>query len=371
VPVPEAVLKALAEPIIHHRTPEFEAILARVLKRLPHVFETREPAFLQASTGSGGMESALVNTLSPGDAVLAICAGKFGERWADIAEIYGMHVTRVEVAWGANLDLQVVRALLEQNPHIKAVLCQACETSTGAWLPVRELAALVAQSQALMMIDAITALGAVPMPMDEWNLDVVVGGSQKALMLPTGLSFLALSAKAWKMAEVARSPRFYWDLRTERQCNQKNQTYFSSPVSLICALDVVLEEMTETKGLRWFHRRTEQLAHATRAGAQILGLSLFPQTASPSLSCLRVPANIDSQKLRSYLEKNHRITIMGGQDDLTGKVIRIGHMGAIRDDDVLATIEALGQSLAHFAPGSIRPEQIQQAQQATRQALHA
>jgi aspartate aminotransferase-like enzyme len=196
--------------------------------------------------------------------------------------------------------------------------------------------------------------------MDSWFLDVVVGGSQKAFMLPTGLSFISFSAKAWHLVETARLPRYYWDIRPERIANEKNQTYFSSAVSLICALDVVLNEFSE-KGLASFHQRSQKLAIATRRGAHELGLHVFPRTPSSSLSCITVPHGIDSQKLRAYMEKTHGITIMGGQDQLSGKVIRIGHMGAIGDDDLIATIEALGLSLSHFAPSLIETKALQHA----------
>ena len=341
VPAPPEVLSILAQPMEHHRTPAFVECLARSLAGLKRVFKTERPAFIHASTGSGGMEAAIVNVLSPGDECIAVVSGKFGERWADMAAAYGARVSRIDVEWGKSVEPAQVREALRRTPNAHAVLCQACETSTGALHPVRAIAREVAATDALFLVDGITAVGAIEMPMDEWQLDVVVAGSQKAFMLPTGCAFTSFSEKAWRRVETARSPRFYFDVRKELAANRAGETYFSSPVSLIRALDWILANPMGDGGAR-VRARIENLARATRAGARELGLAQFPEHPSPSLTALRLPAGMDGQKLRADMEREHGVVAMGGQDALKGKIVRIGHMGAISDDDVESSLRALG-----------------------------
>lgn len=348
VPVPPSVLQALSMSIEHHRTPRFQECLERVLTKLPHVFATRERAFMHVSTGTGGMESLLVNVLSPGETVASVVSGKFGERWADMAEAYGAKVERFQLEWGASVQIPAFEAWLKTvRPHI--VLSQACETSTGALHPIREMAQAIRRvhPEALFLVDAITALGALPLPMDEWGLDGVVGGSQKAFMIPTGLSFLALSERAWKRAETARSPRFYFDLREERAANLRGETNFSSAVPLVKALDVVLTEIFSF-GLPKLYKRIAGLAQATREACTIMGLETLTSraggTPSPTLTAILAPSGVDGQKWRSTLESKHRVVLMGGQDSLKGKIIRIGHMGYILNSDQLIALKAIGES---------------------------
>ncbi len=349
VPVPPDVLNTLAEPMEHHRTPEFRAVFQRVMARLKDVFATGQNVFMHTSTGSGGMESALVNVLSPGDEVLAVVSGKFGERWAEMAEAYGARVHRLEIEWGHSVRPEQIERGLRERPGTRIVLTQACETSTGALHPIREIAAVTRSSEALLLVDGITALGAMPLPMDEWGVDALVGGSQKAFMLPTGLAFVAFSARAWERVERARCPRFYFDIRAERDANSNGETLFSSNVPLIKALDVVLERFAR-QGMDAVHARIARLALATRAAARELGLRGFAPQPSPSLSALALPSSVDGQALRSEMEKTYRVTVMGGQDRLKGKIVRIGHMGDIRDEDELTMIDALGRALMACGP---------------------
>lgn len=360
VPIPPEVLNVLAQPMEHHRTPEFIALFRRVLGSLKDVFLTNQPVFIQTSTGSGAMEAALVNCLSPGDQVLAVVSGKFGERWADMAETYGARVMRLEVPWGQSVRSPDVARVLEENPGIVAVLCQACETSTGALHPIQELARLTSGHQAILMVDAITALGALPIPMDEWGVDVLLGGSQKAFMLPTGLAFLSFSKKAWRKVETARCPRFYFDVRKEKTANEHGESAFSSAVTHIRALDLVLKIFLE-RGLEHVHGRIQALSRATLAAIDIMGLKCFPEHPSPSLTAVRMPGKIDGQKVRSAMETSHRVVVMGGQDQLKGQIIRIGHMGAIRDQDLLQTLNALALCLNDAQPGLVADDKIQKA----------
>ncbi|MGE3387205.1 MAG: alanine--glyoxylate aminotransferase family protein [Bdellovibrionales bacterium] len=345
VPLAPEVLRALSEPVRHHRTPEFEAVLQRVWFGLKWIFQTQQDVMTLTCTGSGAMEAALVNTLSPGDEIICTVIGKFGERWADMGERFGLKVHRLSVPWGRAVDLAELEQELKKYPAIKAVLLQAVETSTATMNPVREIAALVKQkSQALVMVDAITGLGAMDLAMDDWGLDVVVAGSQKAFMLPTGLAFIALSEKAWNANKTAKLPRYYFDLAAEKKANQKGQTYFSSANSHLVALDVVFERF-QKMGQRLLRKRCELLAEATRAGGEALGLSVYSRSPAPSVTALIVPDKVDGVKLRDHLEKQYNVTVMGGQDQLLGKILRIGHLGYITDEDLIQGMDLLAQSL--------------------------
>lgn len=360
VPLPQEVLETLSRPMEHHRTPDFIATFNRVLVNLRQVYQTAEPVYIHTSTGSGGLESSLVNCLSPGDEVLAIVSGKFGERWADMAEAFGVNVKRLPVAWGKVVDITLVEDHLRANPKTVAVLTQACETSTGVFHPIRELAQLTQNHRAILIVDAITALGAVPMPMDEWGIDVMVGGSQKAFMLPTGLAFIAFSKKAWALTETAKCHKFYFDIRRESAANLAGESLFSSSVTLVRALDLVLEIFLR-RGMHQIYQRIQALSAATIAAAKIFNLEIFAEFPSPSVTAIRLPANLDGQKIRAELEKLERVVVMGGQDQLKGKIIRIGHMGAISDEDLQLTMRSLAKSLNRASAEVISAEQMDRA----------
>lgn len=342
--VPQSIMEAVALPIIHHRTEAFEKDLAWVLNNLPKIFNTKERAYIHTSTGSGAMESAIVNTLSPNEKVLCIVGGKFGERFGEIAKSYGMNPIIHEVKWGKSFNPSEIEKILSNDPDIKAVTCQACETSTGALNPLRELGKIVHKTNAILIVDAITALGATNLDMDDWNLDVVIGGSQKAFMLPTGLSFIAFSKKAWARVETSKSPRYYWDIRKEFKANEKNQTFFSSPVTHIRALKTALEIIFKV-GPNEFIERHLMIAAALRESGKALGLECFAENPSSTVTAFTLPENINGEKVQKIMEDKHRITIAGGQDHLKGKIIRIGHMGAIEKSHILITIEKLALTL--------------------------
>lgn len=354
----------LSLPMIHHRTPEFDAILARVLEGLKKVFGTRERVFMHTSTGSGGMESLLVNTLSPGDRVLAIVSGKFGERWAQMAATFGAKVDTLDVPWGTAVDPSKVEAYLKKNPDTRLVLTQACETSTAVFHPIQALGKIVAGCpETLLMVDGITAVGAMALPMDEWQIDGLVAGSQKAFMLPTGLAFVSLSKKAWAFAEKATTPRFYFDLRKERKANEAGETLFSSVVPVIRALDWVLQDL-EKQGLASLYERIQRRALMTREFASKAGLGLYSKAPSPSLTALLVPDGLDGQKARLLLEQKHNLTVMGGQDQAKGKILRVGHMGHIGDDEMLRLFEALGNVFADLGAADWNAERAAQLRDA-------
>lgn len=325
-----AVRTLLAEPMIHHRTPAFDQIFSQVKQQLKSVFQTQNEVFILSSTGSGGMECALLNCLSPGDTVLALVSGKFGERWADMAEVFGAKVIRYDIPWGESADLDKVKHYFSQHPEIKILLTQACETSTAVFHPLKEIGILCKNHNCLFLVDGITAVGACDLAMDRDHIDALVAGSQKAFMLPTGLSFLSFSDKAWKKIKGnSTQPRYYFDILREKKANDKGETFFSSSVSLIKALRWVLTDI-ENKSFEKHLKIIASRAQATRDFYQQMGLKLFSNAPSTSLTAILTPDGVDSQSIRAQLESEFQITIMGGQDQLKGKILRIGHMGYIQ-----------------------------------------
>lgn len=364
VPVPPEVLTALSQPIEHHRTLGFQKCLERVLSKLPPLFGTEQRAFMHVSTGSGGMESLLVNVLNPRDTVACVVSGKFGERWADMAEAYGANVERFEVPWGSAVDVVKFEKWLDvlaKKPEI--VMSQACETSTAVLHPVQAMAKIIRAKapNALFLIDAITALGALPIEMDKWGIDGVVGGSQKAFMIPTGLSFVAWSERAWQKIPIAKSPRFYFDIRDELEANKRGETNFSSAVPLVRALDTVLSQIEEFGGFGELFRRIDALASATRLATEEMGFKLLAEKPSPTLTAIEAPDGIDGAKWRSLLESKFGLILMGGQDSLKGKIIRVGHMGYISDADLVRAVRAIADSANELKPGFVKIEVTEKA----------
>lgn len=341
------VQKILSLPMIHHRTPEFDSILKTVLSDLKTLFVTKENVFILSSTGSGGMEALLINVIRPKAKVLAIISGKFGERWAEMAQTFGAEVHKLEVPWGSAVNVEDVEKFLKENPDTEVVMSQACETSTATVHPIKEIAAVVAKTKAVFLVDAITALGAMPLPMDEWQIDGLVAGSQKAIMLPTGLSFISFSQKAWAKIKDNPTPRYYFDVRKEQAANDKGETFFSSNVALIRALDFVLKDIKAT-GLEGLFKTIQRRAFYTRTMANVLGLEVYSKNPSDSVTALSLPPGFDGAKFREHLEKSYNVTVMGGQDQLKGKIIRLGHMGYITDTDLHQTTERLAAGLNDF-----------------------
>ncbi len=341
------VQKILSLPMIHHRTPEFDTILKSVLTNLKFLFQTKNSVFMHSCTGSGGMESLLINVLSPNDKVLAIVSGKFGERWADMAEAFGAHVHRLNVEWGHDVHPNDVADFLTKNPDTDIVMTQACETSTATAHNISELGKIISQTQALFLVDGITALGAYPLPMDDYFIDGLVAGSQKAVMLPTGMSFVSFSEKAWQKIPNARCPKFYFDIQKENAANKKGETLFSSNVPLIRALDFILSRIKEL-GLEKHYAQLRRRADYSRAMAAELKLTLFSKSPSDSVTAMNLPAHIDGVKLREHLEKKYLLTLMGGQDQLKGQILRMGHMGYITDTDMHETTLRIAQGLIDF-----------------------
>ena len=349
-PVPPEALLAMAMPIIHHRAPDFLPVLESAKKGLQWLYQTKNDVLILCSTGTGGMDGSVTNFLSPGDDVLVVNGGKFGERWTKICQAYGMKVEELIVEWGHAVKADLVEAALKKNPKIKAVFIQANETSTGVYHDIKTVAGVVKKTDALFVVDAISALVAHDIRTDEWGIDVMIGGSQKGVMLPPGLAFVSVSDKAWKMADAAKTPKFYFNFKKERENLAKNQTNFTSAVTLIIGLNSCIK-MLQDEGLEKIFARHDRLARATRAGAAALGLKLFPkESPSNALTAIEAPAGVDGQAIYKDLRVKYGITGAGGQDKLKGKIFRIAHLGYADTFDVItaiAGIEMVLKGLGH------------------------
>ena len=349
-PVPPEALLAMAMPIIHHRAPDFIPVLESAKKGLQWLYQTKNDVLILCSTGTGGMVGSVNNFLNPGDDVLVVNGGKFGERWTKICQAYGMKVEEIAVEWGYAVKPEKVEAALRKNPKIKAVFIQANETSTGVYHDIKAVAAVIKKTDALFVVDAISALVAHDIRTDEWGLDVVIGGSQKGLMLPPGLAFVSVSDKAWKMADAAKTPKFYFNFKKERENLAKNQTTWTSAVSLIIGLNESIK-MLQAEGLERVLSRHDRLARATRAAAAAIGLTLFPkESPSNALTAIEAPAGVDGQAIYKDLRVKYGITGAGGQDKLKGKIFRIAHLGYADTFDVItavAGIEMVLKGLGH------------------------
>lgn len=350
-PVPPEVLLAMAKPVIHHRAPEFAQLFGEVREDLKWLFQTANDVLMLASSGTGGMEGAVANFLSPGDKALVINGGKFGERWGKICKTFGVQVAEIKVEWGRAVEPRAVADALKKDPSIKGVYVQASETSTGVAHDVRAIADVVRNyDETILVVDAITALGVFDIKTDAWGLDVVVTGSQKALMLPPGLAFVSVSEKAWRLADKAKNGAFYFDFKKERASQTKNQTAYTPAVSMILGLQEVLR-IFKADGLDAVFGRQTQLAHAMREGAKAAGLSLLAKDSpSDALTAIVAPEGVDGQAIYKNLRVQYGITAAGGQDHLKGKIFRVSHMGYMDRFDVimaLAAIEMVLKGLGH------------------------
>lgn len=360
-PVPEAALLAMAKHPMGHRSKEFDAIFAECTENLKWLHQTKSDVLSLTVSGTGAMEAGIINFLSAGDRVLVGTNGKFGERWAEVAEAYGLNVEIVKAEWGQALDPENFREKLEADTEkqIKAVIITHSETSTGVLNDLETINRHVkAHGEALIMVDAVTSLGAANVPMDAWGIDVIASGSQKAYMIPPGLGFVAVGPKAWEAYKTAKLPRYYLDLGKYRKDAAKNTTPFTPPVNMFFALQVTLQ-MMKAEGLENVFARHKRLMTTTRAAVQALGLPLFAADgcASPAITSVMPPAEVDAQKIRTLMRKRFDIALADGQDHLKGKIFRIGHLGFVCDRDILAAISALEVVLREmgyegFTPGA-------------------
>jgi aspartate aminotransferase-like enzyme len=353
-PVPESVLAAAAEPIIHHRTPEFSKIFMDTTEMLKMVFGTKEDVFILTSSGTGAMEAAVVNTLSPGDKVLTINAGKFGERWGNICKAYGIAYKEIIVEWGKDYAKEQLDAELKANPGIKAVFCQLSETSTGAIFDIKGFGEVVSKSEAILVVDGISGTGATPCPMDEWNVDIMVSGCQKSFMIPPGLAYIAFGPKAWKLVETAKCPKFYFDAKKAKKNLLDKTTPWTPAISLVIqqkkALDIIA-----AMGLEKLFAHHRILGEATRAGIKALGLELLSQRPGNILTAVKTPAGMEGGKIVKTMQNKYMAYIAGAQDPMKGKFFRIAHLGYMGGFDIITALTALEMTLADlgyaFEPG--------------------
>jgi len=341
-PCPSEVLQAMTKQMINHRGPEFEQILNGVTTKLKQLFQTKGDVFLLTASGTGGLEAAIVNTLSPGDKVLSVAIGVFGERFASIAEQFGAEVTPLRFEWGKAADVDAIRRALQAEPKIKAVLVTHNETSTGVTNDLASINSVVKEFDKLLLVDAVSSLGSIELPVDDWHCDVTVTCSQKGWMVPPGLAMVSVSQEAWQAHSTARMPRFYWDFTKAKNYLERGQTPWTPVLSIVFALAVSLEMMLR-EGLPNIIARHARVGKAARDGIKSLGLSLFADEshASNTVTAIAASDGLDINKMRKILREEHKVILAGGQQRLGGKIFRIGHLGWVTEDDIKAVISAL------------------------------
>jgi aspartate aminotransferase-like enzyme len=344
-PVPESVLAAAAEPIIHHRTPEFSRIFMETTEGIKSVFGTKEEVFILTSSGTGGMEAAIVNTLSPGDKVIAINGGKFGGRWGSLCQAYGVNCREIVLEWGQDFTKDDLQAAIKADAGVKAVFATLSETSTGALFDVQGFADVVSKTDAILVVDGISGVGATACPMDKWKIDVLVSGSQKSFMIPPGLAYIAFSPKAWKRVETSRLPKFYFDAIRAKKSLEKQTTPWTPAISLIIqqkkSLDIIKE-----MGLEKLYAHHRILGESTRAGIGALDLEIMAQRPGNILTAVKTPPGLDGVKLVKVMQDKYRVYIAGAQDPNKGKFFRIAHLGYKGGFDVITALSALELALA-------------------------
>ena len=347
IPVPDEILEAMAEPMINHRGPEFKELLYRVTDGLKQVFETENEVWMLTASGTGAMEAAIVNTLSPGDKVICATAGSFGDRFGEIAAIFGAEVVTLEFPWGTAIAPDDLRRSLRENDDAKAVLVTHNETSTGVTMDLEAVAAVVkGELDKLLLVDGISSVCSLPLRTDAWGCDVVTTASQKGWMLPPGLAFMSFSDQAWEAHAHATMPRFYFDLSAYRRYYEIGQPPYTPGLSAIFALDVALERIL-AEGMGSVFERHRDLGRMTREGVKKLGLELFPdeEVASDTVTAVSVPDGVDAAGLLTSMRTEHGVVLAGGQESLSGKIFRIGHMGRCSAEDIQGVLDALEEVL--------------------------
>ena len=339
VPVPEFVMLEMAKPIIHHRTAEFEEIFHKAGQGLKKVFMTNEEVMILATSGTGAMDAAISNTLNRGDTTLVINGGKFGERWGKICKAYGVNFIEHIVEWGKAVEVKEIEEILLKNKNIKAILVQASETSTGVEHPIKEIAKLTNnRDDIILVVDGITAVGAFPVEFDKWGIDILIGGSQKAFMLPPGLAFISLSKKAWEFTKNSNLPKFYLDLNQAYKNSLKNTSPWTPAVNMVMGLNAVLEYF-DKQGLENVFRRHTILSKATTQGFESIGLENFAKgCTSTALSVIKSPEGINAGDIIKGLKEKYGMIVAGGQDQAKGKIFRITHMGYVDKSDMISVI---------------------------------
>ncbi|ACB09773.1 serine-pyruvate aminotransferase [Thermotoga sp. RQ2] len=337
-PVPNDILTEGAKETIHHRTPQFVSIMEETLESAKYVFQTKHNVYAFASTGTGAMEAAVANLVSPGDKVIVVVAGKFGERWKELCQAYGADIVEIALEWGDAVTPEQIEEALNKNPDAKVVFTTYSETSTGTVIDLEGIARVTKEKDVVLVTDAVSALGAEPLKMDEWGVDVVVTGSQKGLMLPPGLALISLNDKAWGLVEKSRSPRYYFDLRAYRKSYPDNP--YTPAVNMIYMLRKALQ-MIKEEGIENVWERHRILGDATRAAVKALGLELLSKRPGNVVTAVKVPESIDGKQIPKIMRDKYGVTIAGGQAKLKGKIFRIAHLGYMSPFDTITAISAL------------------------------
>ena len=345
-PVPESVMLRMAEPIIHHRNQEFREVLTRVNANLQYLFQTRQPVLTLTCSGTGGVEATFVSLFSKGDTIISVNGGKFGERWVKMPQTFGLNVVEIKVPWGKAVPAHQIQEALKKAPAAKAVYLTHSETSTGTATDIELMAKIIREnSSALVCVDGITAVGAHELRFDEWGIDVCVTGSQKGLMIPPGLAFVALSQRAIDAMQASTLPKFYFDLRKALKSYELNDTPWTPAVSLIIGVDAALG-LIKAEGIENVWARHRRLAMALRAGIAALGLKLFSDSPSYAVTPVWLPEKIEWKAFNNTLKVDNGITIAGGQDEYAGRIFRVSHLGYYDELDMLAFVGALERTLA-------------------------
>ena len=344
--IPPEVVLAEASPMIHHRTSEFSDIFANVSENLKYIFQTNDgEVFTFASSGTGGMEACVVNSVSRGDKVIVISGGKFGERWAQICETYGVNVVKIEVENGKAVDLDVLKDTIQKESDAKAVFATLSETSTGVVHDIEGISKVVKGNNLLLVVDGISGIGVQPFKMDDWGIDIAVTGSQKGFMLPPGLAFVCVAKSAWESIEKSDLPKYYWNFKKMQKALSNKTTAYTPAISLIMAAAKSIE-MIKSEGIENVWSRHARLANATREGAKALGLELFAGDDSGNvLTSIKIPDGVTFDAGIKKLRDETGVTIAGGQDELKGKMFRIGHMGYVNDFDIVLAMSAVEKIL--------------------------
>jgi len=349
-PVPTDALLSMALPVDYHRSDEAVKMINKCNQGLKRVFQTENDVIILTSSGTGAMESAVVNLLSPNDKVIAIVSGKFGNRWQEICSVYNIDVDCIQLEWGQTVPPELVEKQLKKQPDTKAVFATLCETSTGCLHDIKSLAQITKKTDTLLVVDAISGLGADVLKMDEWGVDAVVSGSQKGLMTPPGLGFISMNDKAWKAVGESGLPKYYFDLEKARERIKVGSTPYTPAITLIRALDECLKLICE-EGIENIWARHNKLARATQAGVKAIGLELFAEKPANTTTAVCFPEDIDSKKFIKYMREKYAVTYAGGQEHLAGKIIRIAHLGWACEYDVISAISALEIGLKDMGCG--------------------
>ncbi len=355
-PIPESVMLTMAEPIIHHRNPEFVEILTSVNQNLKYLFQTKNEVLTLTSSGTGAMEASVVNLLSAGDKAIFVNQGKFGERWGEIMKAYGVEPVEIKVEWGTAPTPDMILEAIKKNPTVKAVYITHSETSTGVFTNIKDIAAAVHEKYDIaVVVDGITSVGAHEMRFDDWGLDVIVTGSQKGLMVPPGLAFAALSDRAKKMLDTSKLPKYYFSFKKALKSHAGNDTPFTPAITLIIGLEKALR-MIKEETVETIWQKHKVLSEAVRSGCEAIGLKLFGSPASHAVSAVNVPEGVDYSKFNKILKQKYGITTAGGQDHLKGKIFRVSHLGYYDEVDIVGVVAALEWTLQDlnfkFQPGA-------------------